>query len=311
MTEADVSEATFEHAWLERANLTKIQALKTNFQEARLTGACLEAWNIDSTTQLQGVICNYVCRQDSQQERRPSSGEFAPGEFAKLFQEVLNTVDLIFSNGVDWKALATTLKRVQVKNEGTELAIQSIENKGDGVIVVRVDVPADANKMKLHMDFMQTYDAALRALEEYRAEIERKDHLIDIHRQHQADLKEMFQLLVSKPVRFSEVRTPAIRAAEGKLVFLKLGQGDLHTGFPVTFQIGLEGSLPFVEFTGRLAPAPELYACYRQWQSVYCRSLKASCRLDIPDTQVTNVSRSDYFQECDELAESLRQYLNL
>jgi hypothetical protein len=37
-------------------------------------------------------------------ERRPSSGEFGPDEFTKLFQEAIDTVDLIFREGVDWRA---------------------------------------------------------------------------------------------------------------------------------------------------------------------------------------------------------------
>jgi uncharacterized protein YjbI with pentapeptide repeats len=89
LTEADISGATLEGACLERANLTKIQALGANFNQTILTGACLQAWNIDSTTQLNGAICEYVYLLNNQQERRPSSGEFAPGEFTKLFQEVL------------------------------------------------------------------------------------------------------------------------------------------------------------------------------------------------------------------------------
>ncbi|MEG4961575.1 MULTISPECIES: hypothetical protein [unclassified Microcoleus] len=39
---------------------------------------------------------------------------------------------------------------LQVENEGTELTIQSIEDKGDGVIVVKVSVPPDANKQDIH-----------------------------------------------------------------------------------------------------------------------------------------------------------------
>lgn len=145
LKEADISQATLQEANLKEANLTKTQAVGTDFTNAYLTSACLEAWNIDSTTKLDRVDCQYVYLLEHEQpgssqrgERRPSSGDFASGEFTKLFEEVLNTVDLIFRDGVDWKAFVTAFKKVQVENEGTELAIQSIENKGDGVVVVRV-----------------------------------------------------------------------------------------------------------------------------------------------------------------------------
>jgi uncharacterized protein YjbI with pentapeptide repeats len=47
---ADIIEATFEEANLEGANLTLTQAIGTNFTKAQMTGACVEAWNIESTT---------------------------------------------------------------------------------------------------------------------------------------------------------------------------------------------------------------------------------------------------------------------
>ncbi len=201
LTEADISGATLQGANLERANLTKTQALNANFDQARLTGACLEAWNIDSTTQLDGALCDYVYLLNNQRERRPSSGNFAPGEFTKLFQEVLSTVDLIFRNGIDWKAFTYSFNKLILNNEGVELSIQSIENKGDGVVVVKVNTPPDANKAQLHQDFNQTYDTALKALEaRYQAELQGKDNQISLYRQQSADMKEIASLLANRPI---------------------------------------------------------------------------------------------------------------
>ena len=201
LTEADISGANLQGAWLERANLTKTQALKTNFNQAKLTGACLEAWNIDSTTKLEGAICDYVYLLNNQKERRPSSGDFAPGEFTKLFEEVLNTVDLIFRNGLDWKAFAAAFKKVQVENEDTELAIQSIENKGDGVVVVKVNVPLDANKEKIHAEFTQNYELALKAVEEkYKEKLQAKDEQIEIYRQQSSKMTEIVSQMASRPI---------------------------------------------------------------------------------------------------------------
>ena len=204
---ADIIQATFQGANLEWANLTLTQAVGTNFTKAQMTGACVEARNIESTTILDNVDCRFVYLLESpkpgtdNRERRPSSGEFQPGEFSKLFEEVLNTVDLIFQNGIDWKAFINAFKTVQVENEDTELAIQSIENKGDGVVVVKVAVPDNADKEKIHSDFTQNYQLALAAVEQkYKAELQAKNNEIVIYRQQSAEMTEIVKLLANKPI---------------------------------------------------------------------------------------------------------------
>ncbi|GAX34152.1 pentapeptide repeat-containing protein [Nodularia sp. NIES-3585] len=205
----DITETTFQGACLDWANLTLAQAVGTNFTSAQMTGACVEAWNIESTTKLDNVDCRFVYLLENpkpgtdNRERRPSSGDFQPGEFTKLFEEVLNTVDLIFRNGIDWKAFVNAFQNVQNQNENTELALQSIENKGDGVVVVKVGVPDGADKEKIHSDFTQNYQFALQAVEEkYKAQLQAKDNQIAIYRQQSADMKDIVSLLANKPTNF-------------------------------------------------------------------------------------------------------------
>lgn len=204
---ADIIVATFEGACLEWANLTITQAIDTNFTNAQMTGVSIEAWNIDSTTKLFNVDCRFIYLLENpkfgtdDRERRPSSGDFQPGEFTKLFEEVLNTVDLIFRNGIDWKAFVNAFQHVQNQNEDTELALQSIENKGDGVVVVKVGVTDGADKEKIHSDFTQNYQLALQAVEEkYKSQLQAKDNEIVIYRQQSADMKEIVSLLANKPI---------------------------------------------------------------------------------------------------------------
>ncbi|BCL35769.1 pentapeptide repeat-containing protein [Nostoc sp. MS1] len=205
--DTDITEATFAGACLEWLNLTLAQAVGTDFTRAQMTGACVEAWNIESTTKLDHVDCRFIYLLENphpgtdDRERRPSSGDFQQGEFTKLFAEVLNTVDLIFRNGIDWKAFVSTFKKVQEDNQDTELAIQSIANKGDGVVVVKLDVPDGTDKEKIHSDFMQNYQLALQAVEEkYKAQLQAKDNEITIYRQQSADMKEIISLLANKPI---------------------------------------------------------------------------------------------------------------
>ncbi|MFP4124702.1 MAG: pentapeptide repeat-containing protein, partial [Coleofasciculus sp.] len=205
---ADISQATLQSANLEWAILTQVQAIGTDFTNAYLTGAYgLGTWNIDSTTTLEQVDCRFVYLLENSKpgtddrERRPSSGEFAPGEFTKLFQEVLHTVDLIFRNGIDWKAFVTAFNKVQVEHEGKEIAVHSIENKGDGVVVIRVNVPLETDKATIHSRFMQNYELALKAIEDkYKAELKGKHEQLTIYRQENANMKEIINQLASRPI---------------------------------------------------------------------------------------------------------------
>ncbi len=198
---ADVSEATFEYANLSHANLTEVNAVYTNFNHAYLTGACIENWNIDATTILDNIDCQYVYLLNNEKERQPSSGEFKEGEFTKLFEEVFDTVNLIFENGIDWKAFIETMKTVQVENEDTLLEVSSIDNKGDGVFVVKVKVPPDANKEKIHQEFNEVYQLKLEAVEaKYKAQLEAKETEITIYRQQSIDMMEIVKTQASRPI---------------------------------------------------------------------------------------------------------------
>lgn len=92
----------------------------------------------------------------------------------------------------------------------------------------------------------------------------------------------------------------------GKLVVLKLGDGNFDQGFPVTLQIGEDGDRPSTEIAGKLPPAPEIPQHYRCWQSAY-RRLGLRSRLEAEAIQVTNVSM---MEDCCHAVQVLRNSLN-
>ncbi|NEP01915.1 MAG: pentapeptide repeat-containing protein [Symploca sp. SIO2E9] len=161
LSDANLGSANLSGANLTETNLTeaylgKTQAENTNFSKAILTGACLVKWQINHQTNLNGVICDYVYLQDSQQERRPSSGFFASGEFAMQFQQILSSVNLVFPDGVNWIAFACSLQ-IATENERLALKIQTLDEIEPNVILVKLKVAAEVDTVKIESVLKQRY----------------------------------------------------------------------------------------------------------------------------------------------------------
>ena len=198
---ADLSGAHLSGADLSGANLSRVIGLETMFKGATLTGACIEDWNINSETNLENVICDYIYLKEGQQERRPASGNFKPGEFAKLVEKTIETVDLIFKDGIDWKAFLSSFEDLRVEYGEQNLSIQAIEKKSGGAFVIRLSVPPDTDKEKIHQDFTHNYELALQAVEEkYKAVLAAKDREIEIYHQQSANMMEIVKLQASRPI---------------------------------------------------------------------------------------------------------------
>ncbi|HEY9861536.1 MAG TPA: pentapeptide repeat-containing protein, partial [Candidatus Obscuribacterales bacterium] len=86
LTQANLEGADFSQANLTQANLAQAIATSTNFNATELTGACIEAWQTNSATQLEDITCKYVYLQSHRQQRQPAKGKFKPGEFRQLVQ---------------------------------------------------------------------------------------------------------------------------------------------------------------------------------------------------------------------------------
>jgi uncharacterized protein YjbI with pentapeptide repeats len=179
--------ANLSGANLSGANLSYAHTSQTCFEGATFTGACIEDWNYNRDTNLNNVICDFVYLEEGEQERRPhdSNKNFAPGEFTKLFQKALETVDLIFSNGIDWQGFLSSFQKLQIECGSDELFIQSFENKGDDTFVIKVNVPYDADKAEIEKYLKKQY--------QLEAQLEAKSEQL-------ANLYEITKLLASKPI---------------------------------------------------------------------------------------------------------------
>ncbi len=204
---ANLKGSNLSLANLSLANLRRAKALDANFHKAILTGVCLEDWQINSATNLDEVTCDFVYLQAEQKERSPTQGNFARGEFAKLFQKPLDTVDLVFHNGIDWQAFFTSFQKLQLEGGGSELSIQALENKNNGTFIIRISIPPDANKLVIENYLKREYECELKAIDkEYRYQLQVSYEQIATYRQQSANLTEIVKLMACRTINV-EART--------------------------------------------------------------------------------------------------------
>ena len=199
----DFSGLDLSEVCLEGVNFSRVQALNTNFDSARLTGACIEDWNINGGTNLNNVICDYIYLKDNQQERRPSDGNrnFEPGEFTKLFEKAIETVDLVFLDGINWEAFLLSLKDLQKEYGQENVGVQGIERKSTETFILHLGVTSEMNKAEIEDKAKQFYESKLQILEtQYRAELQAKDREIEIYKKQGSDMTEIVKLLANKPI---------------------------------------------------------------------------------------------------------------
>lgn len=193
---------------LQGFDLSYASFIRTNISEADLsesilTGATIEDWNIDSHTKLDNVVCDYIYLKKGLQERRPSdpNRNFKPGEFAALVQKSLETVDLIFKDGIDWRAFLSSYKDIQIEYGNENVSIQAIEKKSDDAFVIRLNVPPEADKAEIESQIKHSYETKLQVLEaQYRAELQAKNTEINIYKQQSADMMEIVKLQASRTI---------------------------------------------------------------------------------------------------------------
>lgn len=164
---ADLGEAILVNADLQNANLTEVQAIATDFTGAYLTGACIEAWNIDRSTCLKEVNCNFIFQLEQpnakgSRERRPHDVDrfFAEGDFEKLYQEAIDLIEILLKDGMkNGEAFRLALADVmQTHPEITPDSIQKIERKGDDALVTfAIPEDVEVDKGKIERDLQQAY----------------------------------------------------------------------------------------------------------------------------------------------------------
>ncbi|MHC5773022.1 pentapeptide repeat-containing protein [Nostoc sp.] len=145
----DFRYADLSYANLINSNLSYLEAIGADFSYANFTGTCIANWNIDSSTNLKNVKCDYIYYQFNDElnkldQRRPIdiNSIFAPNEFTeriKVVEKALETIDLTFTDGIDWKAFFKSFNELRQQYPEHNIDIQGIERKTN-TLIVRLDV---------------------------------------------------------------------------------------------------------------------------------------------------------------------------
>lgn len=174
LSEADLrnmnfTDSNFTDALLSRANLENTKLIRTTLvgsilSQANLTGAYgISTLNINNATKFGGVRGDFVYLLDSDMDRYPVSREVTlrEGELEKYLKKEFNTVDFLYPNGVNTRAFIEAISKYKVfdkDNEDSEISIYSVTNKGDGTILIKVNIPASKDKEEFHYKMLQYYE---------------------------------------------------------------------------------------------------------------------------------------------------------
>lgn len=232
LTRADLREADLSYAYLTGANLQganlaganlteadliETRAIATNFSRATFTGACIQDWHTDCDTCLEDAICDYIYLQKFQQERCPQDPacRFPPGAFSEQFQKRRETIDLLFTDGIDWSALLASLHPLHMT--GTDLV--AIEQHADGTLALRLRSPSNADRCELETAFWERYNREWQRLETDHPELA-------AYRQQTANLAAIVQLQACHPRAMSAANFPEPNETIYRDAFLAIAAAD-------------------------------------------------------------------------------------
>jgi uncharacterized protein YjbI with pentapeptide repeats len=168
-------------------------AIGTNFTQAYLTGACLQAWNIDRAN-LSGIDCAFYFLRETpdpkgNRDRRPHDPDrtYEPSDAEKMLTEAQNIVEVLLKQCTNAKDLAQALQRLTTAYP--EANRQKLERK-DNDFLVTLTVPSEADKADVETLLHNAYDE-IRIL--------RRENK-DLHNLRAVDLKDALLAIANNPV---------------------------------------------------------------------------------------------------------------
>ena len=138
-TDANLTAASIREADLRNCILVRAQVARADFSGADLTGICIEDWSVSSKSNFTNVRCDYVFRKYENGQPTycyPSDRNFEPGEFAALFQQPENELELIFKGDFSYSALSLAFDKLKTEKPELDLELKGIEQRGNLWVVL-------------------------------------------------------------------------------------------------------------------------------------------------------------------------------
>ncbi|NET58346.1 MAG: hypothetical protein F6K47_19975 [Symploca sp. SIO2E6] len=167
LTGADLNGTNLQDTNLSRVKLKQAQLDGADLTGATLTGATIEDWGITTTTQLNGVRCDYVfmllpTQDDPNPRRKPDdwNKNFAEGEFAEFIAPMVRTLDLYHNKTIDPRLIAIAWQRLVEENPEAGLELVSMEKRGKSKdkLLLRAEISPQADHSQLSAAYFETYD---------------------------------------------------------------------------------------------------------------------------------------------------------
>ncbi len=229
----DLHGANLAGAALSGANLKETNCAGANFAGAELTGACIESWNIDATTVLQGVTCAEVFLVDRPDrntpfsKRRPADAnrDFAAGEFEQVYRKILNEMEILFEGGLSPKAMGEAFDEFHAQHP--EASVRKVEFR-DNDVVVGVVYPAGTDEGSIERALRRSVETQLMIAAE-------KIKLLESHNQ---DMKEVAlsraktgdQFVQDKSIRGNTISNSQVTTGDGNSIVQSLQQSGTGGG---------------------------------------------------------------------------------
>lgn len=166
---ANLDGVNLRNADLREANLSNVRAIKTDFTGANLSGACIANWAITPETNFTDVVCTHIFIDLDKKERKPASGSFSQGDFAKLVTQSKSTLDFLFRNGIDPQAFYFALQQLKTQYPEVNISVRSIEDLGDGFQQVKLNKSNNAPIEEMHAVGSKAYEEMHQKLEDARS----------------------------------------------------------------------------------------------------------------------------------------------